>query len=168
MTRTGNSTRHSVVGSLSRNECITGLRSAMTVTCTATPPYRTRTLTCHHCLDVWTASLYIYYVPTLCGNGTTCEKSLVYRQGSQAKSPLPYGIGVVSYIPDDTTSSGDLRFDHGPLTRRLAPVRSIRPRHRIVLVSRSFVVLSYQYLLLYLYILSIPTMVPALGVSRST
>ena len=150
MPTTGNSTRHSVVGSLSRNECTTVLRSAMTVTCTATPPYRARTLTCPRCLDVWTASLHIYYLYcTLCGNGTTCEKSLVYRQGSQAKSPLPYGIGVVSYIPDDTTSYGDLPIDHGPLTRRLVPVRSIRSRHRIVLVSQSFVVLSYQYLLLY-------------------
>ena len=97
------------------------------------------------CLDCIAAHI----LPTLCGNGKTCEKSHVYRQASQAKSPLPYGIGVVSYIPDDTTSSGDLPFDHGPLTRRLAPVRSIRPRHCIVLVSQSVVVLSYQYLLLY-------------------
>ena len=100
-------------------------------------------------LDCIAAHILPILYTTLRGNGTTCEKSLVYRQGSQAKSPLPYGIGVVSYIPDDTTSYGDLPIDHGPLTRRLVPVRSIRPRHRIVLVSQSFVVLSYQYLLLY-------------------
>ena len=62
MPTTGNSTRHLVVGSLFRNECTTVLRSAMTVTCTATPPYRARTLTCPRCLDVWTASLHIYYL----------------------------------------------------------------------------------------------------------
>ena len=81
MPTTGNSTSHSVVGSLSRNECTAVLRSAMSVTCKATPPYRARTLTCPRCLDVWTSGrldcVAAHILPTLCGNGTTCEKSLV-------------------------------------------------------------------------------------------